>query len=109
MSGFFAIEYIMQNSTGEAYLIEINRRATSGITLGAMVGVDLCQAMHAAVNGNPSSVRGDVEPGEEQLIAHFPEEWFRDPNSRCLREYRIDAPWDDPEVLAAALALRHAE
>ena len=109
MSGFFAIEYIMQTSTGDAYLIEINRRATSGITLGAMVGVDLCQAMHAAVNGNPASVRGDVEPGEEQLIAHFPEEWFRDPNSRYLREYRIDAPWDDPDVLAAAMALRHAE
>lgn len=108
MSGFFAIEYIVETSTGDAYLIEINRRATSGITLGAMVGVDLCQALHAALNGSPSSVRGDVEPGEEQLIAHFPEEWFRDPRSRYLREYRIDALWDDPDVLAAAMALRHA-
>ena len=109
MSGFFAIEYIVERSTGDAYLIEINRRATSGITLGAMVGVDLCQAMYAALNGSPSSVRGDVEPGEEQLIAHFPEEWFRDPGSRYLREYRIDGLWDDPEVLAAAMALRHAD
>ncbi|MHB8495511.1 MAG: ATP-grasp domain-containing protein [Casimicrobiaceae bacterium] len=109
MSGFFAIEYIVERSTGDAYLIEINRRATSGITLGAMVGVDLCQALYAALNGGPSSVRGDVDPGEEQLIAHFPEEWFRDPGSRYLREYRIDGLWDDPDVLAAAMALRHAD
>ncbi len=59
------------------------------------------------MNGNPATVRADVDPGEEHFIAHFPEEWFRDPNSRYLREYRIDALWDDPDVLEASLALRH--
>ena len=108
MTGFLAIEYIVQQTTGDAYLLEINRRVTSGITLGAMVGVDLCAAMYAAVTGNPSSVRADVAPGEDQLIAHFPEEWLRDPNSRYLLEYRIDAPWDDPDVLEASIALRHS-
>jgi biotin carboxylase len=107
MNGFFAIEYIVHETTGEAYLLEVNRRATSGITLGAMIGVDLCAAMYAALTGNSSSARPDVEPGEEHFIAHFPEEWLRDPDSPYLREYRIDAPWEDPDLLVATLALRH--
>jgi len=109
MNGFFAVEYIMDHATGESYLLEINRRVTSGITMGAMIGVDLCAAMNAALTGNPSSIRTDVEPLEEHFIAHFPEEWLRDPQSRYLREYRIDAPWDDLGLLQATLAMRHGK
>jgi predicted ATP-grasp superfamily ATP-dependent carboligase len=107
MSGFFGLEYIVDACTGEAYLLEINRRATPATSLGSMIAVDLCTALYAAVNGQPQLGRRDLDPGEEHLIAHFPQEWLRDPQSRYLRDFRIDAPWDDPEVMEAMMALRN--
>jgi predicted ATP-grasp superfamily ATP-dependent carboligase len=107
MSGFFGLEYIIDASTGEAYLLEINRRATPATHMGGMIDIDLCAALYSAVNGQPQSGRRDLDPGEEHLITHFPQEWLRDPQSRYLRDFRIDAPWDEPEVMEAMLALRN--
>jgi predicted ATP-grasp superfamily ATP-dependent carboligase len=107
ISGFFCIEYIVDAGTGEAYLLEINRRATPATHLGGMIDIDLCAALHAAIHGQPPSGRRDLDPGEEHMITQFPQEWLRDPQSRYLRDFRIDAPWDDPEVMEAMLALRN--
>jgi glutathione synthase/RimK-type ligase-like ATP-grasp enzyme len=107
MNGFFGLDYIVDAGTGEAYLLEINRRATPATHLGGMIDIDLCAALYAAVNGQPLSDRRDLDPGEEHMITHFPQEWLRDPQSRYLRDFRIDAPWDDPEVMEAMLALRN--
>jgi predicted ATP-grasp superfamily ATP-dependent carboligase len=107
MNGFFGVECIIDDHAGETWLLEINRRITNGIPLGAMINVDLCAALHGAINGEPRMVRADLADGEEHLIAHFPQEWLRDPASRYLKECRVDAPWDDPGVLEAMLALRH--
>jgi biotin carboxylase len=107
LNGFFGLEYIVDARTDEAYLLEINRRATPATPLGAMIGLDLCAALYAAVNGAPQAARRDLDPGEEHRIAHFPQEWLRDPNSAYLWRYRVDAPWDDPGVMSAMLALRH--
>jgi predicted ATP-grasp superfamily ATP-dependent carboligase len=106
MSGFFGLEYIVDDGAGDAYLLEINRRATPATPLGSMIDVDLCAALLAAVNGQPPPGRRDLDPGEEHSIAQFPQEWLRDPQSRYLRDFRVDAPWDDPEVMEAMLALR---
>jgi predicted ATP-grasp superfamily ATP-dependent carboligase len=105
MTGLFAFEFIAHEKTGECYLLEINRRVTPGTHAAAQVGVDLCGALYAAVHGLPLTMRADLDPGEEHTLAHFPQEWLRDPNSRYLREYPVDAPWDDPELFEAMLAL----
>jgi len=39
----------------------------------------------------------------------FPQEWLRDPQSRWLRDYPVDVPWDESQLLAAMLARRRAE
>ena len=38
-------------------------------------------------------------------LALFPQESYRDPDSRWLRTLPSDAPWDDPTLLAAMLRL----
>jgi len=106
MRGLFGFEYIVHERTGDAHLIEINRRVTTGTHNGAPIGVDLCAALYAAINGLPSTSRRSLDPGEEHVIAHFPQEWLRDPSSRHLRDARVDAPWDEPELFEALLALR---
>lgn len=107
MTGFFGIEYIVDDSDGRAYLLEVNRRVTPGASTGELVGVDLCAALHAQLTGAPASVPPDVPPDFERIVARFPQEWLRDPTSSALRDYPVDAPWDDPELLEAMLAMRH--
>ena len=107
MNAFFGVEFIADRRTGQAYLLEINRRITPGTYLGALFDVDLCAALYTAMHDGPPPARRDLNEGEEHLIAHFPQEWLCDPASRHLLEWRVDAPWDDPELFVAMLALRH--
>lgn len=109
MRGFFSIEYVIHPQSGEACLLEINRRAPPGIRLGNAVGVDLCQALYATLSGVAATTPTDVAPGFERVIAQFPHEWMRDAGSAYLRQCPTDAPWDDPEVFEAMLRLRHME
>ena len=108
MNAFFGIEFVADRATGQPYLLEINRRVTPGTYLGALFDVDLCVALYHAMHGRASSSRRDLNPGEEHYLAHFPQEWLCDPASRHLREWRVDAPWNDPDLFLAMLALRHA-
>jgi biotin carboxylase len=109
MTGLFAFEFIAHEKTEECFLLEINRRVTPGTHAAAQVGIDLCAALYAGLHGTPVNTRTDLDPDEEHTLAHFPQEWLRDPNSRYLREQPVDAPWDDPELFEAMLALRHAD
>ncbi|MEP6996069.1 MAG: ATP-grasp domain-containing protein [Betaproteobacteria bacterium] len=106
MSGLFGIEFIADRDSGAAYLLEINRRITPGTPTGALVGVDLCAALRAVIDEVPNASRTRLDDGEEHVIAQFPQEWLRDPGSAYLRDCRVDAPWNDPRLFAAMLALR---
>jgi glutathione synthase/RimK-type ligase-like ATP-grasp enzyme len=107
MTGFSGIEFRVEQGTGLAYLLEINRRVTPGASTSDLAGIDLCAALHAAVTGTASTVPFDVAPGTDRIIARFPQEWLRDPASPNLNRYPVDAPWDDPGVFEAMLAMRH--
>ena len=106
MTGLFSTDYIIEKSTGLPYLIDINRRISPGTHFGAVMNVDLCAALHAALHGIASPTRGGLDAGEERIFVQFPSEWLRDPHSPWLRRHPVDVPWDDPELLDAMLALR---
>lgn len=107
MGGFFALEGVVESSTGKIYLLEINRRLVGGAHRGGTFGVDLWAALHAAIGGGaPSPSRTDLRPDEEHVAVHFPQEWLRDPGSRWLQDYPVDVPWDEPKLLDAMLAAR---
>ena len=107
MSGLFTSEYMIERGTGWPYLLEINRRISPATHYGAVLKVDLCAALHAAMHDAPMPTRSALDAGEERVFVQFPAEWFRDPASRWLRRYPVDVPWDDPELLEAMLALRN--
>jgi predicted ATP-grasp superfamily ATP-dependent carboligase len=106
MTGLFATEYIVERTSGRAYLLEVNRRMTPGLHVGSRIGVDLCAALHAAMHGLAPTTRADMDEGEEHLNVHFPQEWLRDPRSSYLRNHPVDMPWDEPELIKAMLARR---
>ena len=107
-SGLLNLECAIERGTGVPYLVEVSRRVNPGIHRGSWVGVDLCAALYAAVQGLPWTSRNDMGEGEERIAAHFPQEWLRDPESRFLRDCPVDVPWDEPELIEAMLALRNA-
>ena len=104
MTGLFASEYIVHEATGEAYLLEINRRLTPGMHVGPRVDVDLCAALHSVLRGEAVAGRTAMSAGEEWINVHFPQEWLRDPESAYLRDYPVDVPWDEPELFEAMVA-----
>lgn len=107
ITGFFSPEFVEDARSGLPYLMEINRRLVGGAHRGSAINVDHCAALHAALHGMPSPTRADLDEGEEHFTIHFPQEWLRDPGSSWLREYPVDVPWDEPELIEAMLALRH--
>jgi hypothetical protein len=97
LSGVHGFDFMLEERTGNAYLIEINPRATQvgHLTLGP--GRDLPAALYAALSGEA------VEPApkvtEKDTIALFPQEWIRDSESPFLRSAYHDVPWEEPELV----------
>jgi Carbamoyl-phosphate synthase L chain, ATP binding domain len=101
LSGLCGFDFMLEASTGNAYLIEINPRATQvgHITLGA--GRDLPAALYGAVTGRPIRVAPTVTKND--TIALFPHEWARDAASEFLRSGYHDVPWDSPGLVQACI------
>lgn len=104
MTGLFSPEFVVDEASGEPYMLELNRRISHATHRGALMGVDFAAALHAAMHGAPAATRADFDAGEEHRCAHFPQEWMRDPESPHLRECEVDVPWDEPELVAALVA-----
>ena len=109
MTGFLALECVVDERTGEPCLLEINRRLVPGGHRGSSFDVDHCSALYSALHGTAQRTRPALEQGEEHLSVHFPQEWLRDPSSEWLRKYPVDVPWDEPELIEAMLALRNVQ
>ena len=105
LTGFASTEYLIDDTTGVAHLIEINRRMTPATHTGACVGVDLAAALAAACANRPWEGPTDIPAGVDQTLALFPQEWLRDAGSSQLADRPTDAPWDDPLLFASMLKL----
>jgi len=81
--------------------VEINRRMLPATHSGSRIGIDLAAALAAASRGVPWTGPRDLPDGSGPRLALFPQEWYRAPESRWLRELPCDMPWDDPALLLA--------
>jgi hypothetical protein len=97
LSGVHGFDFMLEEQTGNAYLIEINPRATQVGHLALGSGRDIPAALYAALSGE------EVQPApkvtEKDTIALFPQEWIRDPESPLLRSAYHDVPWEEPELV----------
>jgi hypothetical protein len=104
-SGFMSFDFMLNEATGRAALIEANPRPIGSTHLGRLFGRDPCAALLACLTGERPV---PVQPGVAvpQTIALFPKEIERDPrNLRRLRADRVyhDVPSDEPAVMAMYL------
>lgn len=104
ISGLFSMEGVFGEG-GRFQILELNRRLLGGAHRGREFGVDHCAALYAALHGLPPPGRVDLDEGEEQICVCFPQEWLRDPESKWLRDYPVDVPWEEPELFEAMLDL----
>ncbi len=106
MAGFLNMQFVIDEKTGAAHLLEINRRIVTHTHLGQRFGSDLAQALFDRLTGRTRVPVPAAALAREPVVI-FPREWLSDPGSRHLRDYPVDAPWDDPELFAALLKMRH--
>jgi hypothetical protein len=104
LSGLHGFDFMLEAGTGDAYLIEINPRATQVGHLTFGPGRDLPAALHAAISGE--AVTPAPKLTNNDTIALFPGEWAKNPASPFLRSGYHDVPWEAPDLLRACLRPR---
>src|SRR5438552_13866695 len=102
LSGLNGFDFMLEAQTGNAYLVEINPRATQvgHLTLGT--GHDLPAALYAALSGD-TVIQPAPKLTENDTITLFPHEWRRNPASAFLQTGYHDVPWEEPELVLACL------
>ncbi len=93
-SGFFGLDFVLEETTGNAYLIELNPRATQLGHLRLPGQGDLAASLVARIQGEIPRVPIDcvVNP----VIALFPQTLNWDPNSVYLNSGHHDVPVEEP-------------
>jgi len=102
LSGLCGLDFVIEESSGDAYLIEVNPRATPISHLALGTGQNLPAALYARLRGDPapqgaSRIHSDV-------IAMFPGEWRRDPLSPYLHAAFHDVPWLEMGLVSDCVA-----
>lgn len=93
LSGFFGLDFMIEEATGETYLIEMNPRCTPPCPLPLGKGRDLVSAIVAQLTGNPITARELIT--DKNRIAYFPQ-GRGIPSVELLAE--TDAPYLDVPV-----------
>jgi len=99
LSGFFGLDFMVEEQTSRLYLIELNPRCTPLCHLHFGKGRDLIAALYAELTGAP--VRDIAPVTENDLIAYFPAAWKH--NRELLTSCYQDVPVDEPDLVQALL------
>ena len=101
ISGLWGFDFVLEASTGAAYLIEVNPRATPICHLPLGAGRDLPVALYTQLAGMPPFAPPTMI--DHDVVAMFPGEWRRNPASQYLRTNYHDVPWDEPGLVEDCL------
>jgi hypothetical protein len=93
-NGFFGLDFILDEKTGDPYLIELNPRSTQLGHLRLPGQGDLAGALIARIKGETLKVPEDCI--ENPIIALFPQTMNWDPNSVYLTSGHHDMPVEEP-------------
>ena len=106
-SGFISLDFMLDETTNEAALIELNARPIGTVHLGRLFGHDLCSQLLACLDrgfGTPPSRTAHTLPLTR--VALFPKEIERLPQDLGrFDDHGLyhDLPRDEPHVMAAYL------
>jgi ATP-grasp domain len=95
LSGFFGLDFMIEDGTGATYLIELNPRCTPLTHLQLGIGRDLIEALAAKLVDRP--VRETQSVTQYDLIAYFPQLWQS--KSEFLQSSYHDIPQGEPDLV----------
>ena len=97
LSGFVGFDFIIEEHTGDSYLIEMNPRFTQLTPLRMGVGHDLVGALSESCFDRSMSNAPPITTKDK--IAFFPQAWLCEPTNPLIRASYHDVPWDYPELV----------
>ncbi len=97
ITGFVGFDFMIERATGRAVLLECNPRPIQISHLGDRIGVDLAEALAAALAGRPTR---DLHAEQTMDVALFPHGRDHASNSIVL-----DVPSDDARLIGALLRM----
>lgn len=103
LSGFFGLDFMIEERSGAPYLIEMNPRCTPLCNLRLGEGRDLVGALTAQLCGKPLQASPSVT--QNDVIAYFPQSWHWDRKSQLLESSFHDVPWEEPDLVRELLRL----
>ncbi len=104
LSGFHGLDFVLDQKTGAAYLIEINPRCTQLGHLRLANQGDLAGALIAKLRNQPIPPVTDPQDSlSGETIAFFPQAIQWNPNSPYLRYGKHDVPWEEPALVLELL------
>jgi biotin carboxylase len=98
LSGLVGFDFVIEAATGRAWLLEMNVRPTQICHLAVDRDSDMIGALAARLGAAPSRRPATVPDGP---IALYPQEIWRDPNSRHFASAFHDVPWHLPQFIEA--------
>ena len=95
LSGLHGFDFLLEDGSGVAKLVEINPRATQIDHFSLGPGRDLAAALFEVLSGDSLTCRSPIQYGEVSL---FPGEWQRNRQSSYLTSTFHDIPTEDGEL-----------
>jgi predicted ATP-grasp superfamily ATP-dependent carboligase len=99
LSGFFGLDFMIEEGSGIPYLIEMNPRTTPLCHLRLGPGRDPAAALWAQLAGQPTPVEAPVT--RNKMIAYFPQAW--NGSREMLASSFHDVPQGEPELVEELL------
>jgi glutathione synthase/RimK-type ligase-like ATP-grasp enzyme len=97
LSGFFGLDFVIEQGSGDTYLIEMNPRTTPLCHLRLGKGRDMAGALWAQLAGQSFP---EAPPAtQNEMIAYFPQAW----DSELLKSCFQDVPQGEPELVQELL------
>lgn len=97
ISGFFGLDFMIENGSGATYLIEMNPRCTPLCPLPLGTGSDLVAALWAQLAGVPTPETRAVTSNPR--IAYFPQAWAMPEKLGALESCYHDLPQGEPALV----------
>lgn len=99
LSGFFGLDFMIEEESGDTYLIEMNPRGTPPCHLQLGKGRDMVEALRAQLSDQP--LRDTESVTQNDLIVYFPQAWQS--KAELPKAGFQDIPLDQPELVKEIL------
>lgn len=107
LTGFYGLDFMIEDGTGRAYLLEMNPRPTSLTNIRASRGGDLLGALFTALSGESCAAPAPLP--QDAVVAYFPLAWQGGHPDDTHPEAHHDIPATEPALMHEMLRLRWPE